>query len=159
MYPGKEQVAHTTSQVQPLAAHLAQAGYRTLRHRRLVRGIFQMMPLGHQDISVSSFDSFQIYMSQAVIMAHFIVPLYFDHDLGFLVFPEIESFAQFVTPEVVTKRVETQLAEAAASGQPFFHMFFIPVTISPIARWSPTTACLRIPPMREKQNIGGLRYR
>lgn len=125
MYPGKEQVAHTTAQVQPLAAHLAQAGYRTSAIGDWCAGFFQMMPLCHQDISVSSFDSFQIYMSQAVIMAHFIVPLYFDHDLGFLVFPEIESFAQFVTPEVVTKRVETQLAEAAASGQPFFsHVFY-----------------------------------
>ncbi len=125
MYPGKDQVAQTTALAQPLAAQLAQAGYHTSAIGDWCAGFFQMMPLGHQEVSVSSFDSFKIYMSQAVIMAHFIVPLYFDHDLGFLVFPEIESFAQFVTPEVVTKRVENQLARVAASGQPFFsHVFY-----------------------------------
>ncbi len=125
MYPSKDQVAQTTAVTQPLATQLAQAGYQTSAIGDWCAGFFHMMPLGHQDVSVSSFDSFKIYMSQAVIMAHFIVPLYFDHDLGFLVFPEIESFAQFVTPDVVTKRVEKKIAEAAASGQPFFsHVFY-----------------------------------
>ena len=58
-------------------------------------------------------------------MAHFVVPLYFDNALGYRLFPQIESFAQFVTPEVVTARVEARLAQAAKTQRPFFwHVFF-----------------------------------
>ena len=125
MYPNKQQVEKTTATIQPIAAQLQEAGYHTAAIGDWCAGFFEVMPLGHEEVSVSSFDSFKIYMSQAVIMAHFIVPLYFDHEIGFQVFPEIESFAQFVTPEVVTKRVETKLAEVARSGQPFFsHVFY-----------------------------------
>jgi arylsulfatase A-like enzyme len=125
MYPNKQQVEKTTAAIEPIAAQLRQAGYHTAAIGDWCAGFYQIMPLGHEAVSVSSFDSFKIYMSQAVIMAHFIVPLYFDHEIGFQVFPEIESFAQFVTPEVVTKRVENKLAEVAQSGQPFFsHVFY-----------------------------------
>lgn len=125
MYPGKEQVTATQETVRPIAAELQQQGYRTSAIGDWCAGFYEMISLGYEQVQASSFDSFKIYMSQAVIMAHFIVPLYFDHDLGYLVFPEIQSFAQFVTPEVVTGRVEKQLAESAASGQPFFtHVFY-----------------------------------
>jgi hypothetical protein len=53
-------------------------------------------------------------MSQAVVMAHFVVPLYFDNDLGYKLFPQLQSFAQFVTPKVVTDRVEDRLERMAA---------------------------------------------
>jgi arylsulfatase A-like enzyme len=125
MYPNQQQVEKTTASIQPIATQLRQVGYHTAAIGDWCAGFYEMMPLGHEEVSVSSFDSFKIYMSQAVIMAHFIVPLYFDHEVGFQVFPEIESFAQFVTPEVVTKRVENKLAEVARSGQPFFsHVFY-----------------------------------
>jgi arylsulfatase A-like enzyme len=53
------------------------------------------------------------------------VPLYFDNALGYRVFPQLKSFAQFVTPEVVTKRVEQRLASVASKGKPFFwHVFY-----------------------------------
>ena len=125
MYPGEEQVKNTTALIEPIAATLQRHGYHTSAIGDWCAGFFEAMPLGHEEISVSSYDNFKIYMSQAVIMAHFIVPLYFDHSLGFMIFPQIESFAQFVTPEVVTKRVEKHLARAASSGKPFFtHVFY-----------------------------------
>lgn len=125
MYPGKEQVETTTKIVEPMAAVLQQKGYHTAAIGDWCAGFYQMMPLGHQDISVSSFDSFKIYMSQAVILAHFVIPLYFDNDIGYNLFPEIQSFAQFVTPEIVTSRVEQKIARMAASKQPFYsHVFY-----------------------------------
>jgi arylsulfatase A-like enzyme len=64
-------------------------------------------------------------MSQAVVMAHFVVPLYFDNALGYKIFPQLGAFAQFVTPEVVTDRVEKRLATAATQQKPFFwHVFY-----------------------------------
>src|SRR5690606_7018076 len=73
----------------------------------------------------SSFDSFKIYMSQAVVMAHSIIPTYFDNALGYKLYPQINSFASFVTPDVVTNRVKDRLSEAAANRRPFFwHVFY-----------------------------------
>jgi arylsulfatase A-like enzyme len=125
MYPGREQVTSTKQIIQPLANILREKGYRTAAIGDWCAGFYQMMPLGHEDISVSSFDSFQIYMSQAVILAHFVIPLYFDNTVGYRLFPEIQSFAQFVTPEIVTSRVEKKIATMASSGQPFYsHVFY-----------------------------------
>jgi arylsulfatase A-like enzyme len=125
MYPGHAQVTSTAQTVRPIASALHEQGYRTAAIGDWCAGFYEMISLGYQEVRASSFDSFKIYMSQAVIMAHFIVPLYFDHPVGYRIFPEIESFAQFVTPDVVTKRVEQELAASAASGQPFFtHVFY-----------------------------------
>lgn len=125
MYPSHDQVSSTTKTVRPIAGEFQRFGYHTAAIGDWCAGFYEMISLGYQEVKASSFDSFKIYMSQAVIMAHFIVPLYFDHPLGYRIFPEIESFAQFVTPDVVTKRVEQQLAESASTGQPFFtHVFY-----------------------------------
>ncbi len=125
MYPGREQVEAARAAIRPIAGVMAEKGYDTAAIGDWCAGFYEMMPLDFRDISVSSFDNFRIYMSQAVIMAHFVVPLYFDNPLGYKLFPQIGSFAQFVTPEVVTKRVEDKLAAQAESGRPFFwHVFY-----------------------------------
>ncbi len=125
MYPGKEQVESAQAAILPVAEVLAQKGYDTAAIGDWCAGYYEMMPLGFREISVSSFDNFRIYMSQAVFMAHFVVPLYFDNPLGYKLFPQIGSFAQFVTPEVVTKRVEEKLTSQAETGRPFFwHVFY-----------------------------------
>lgn len=124
MYPSQAQIEKSQAITEPLAAQLRQAGYHTTAIGDWCAGFFEIMPLGHETISVSSFDNFRIYMSQAVIMAHFIVPLYFDHALGYEIFPQIQSFAQFVTPGVVTDRLEHHLADMAQMNQPFFTFAF-----------------------------------
>jgi arylsulfatase A-like enzyme len=125
MYPDRETVEASRGLVRPIASVLKEKGYDTAAIGDWCAGFYEMMPLGFDDISVSSFDNFRIYMSQAVFMAHFVVPLYFDNPLGYEIFPQVGSFAQFVTPEVVTRRVEDKLAEQARSGRPFFwHVFY-----------------------------------
>ena len=104
---------------------LAEKGYETAVFGDWCAGYFEMMPLGFEHVSVSSFDNFKIYMSQAVVMAHFVIPLYFDHPAGYAMFPQLGSFAQFVTPEVVTDRVKQRLGAVSESGKPFFwHVFY-----------------------------------
>ena len=120
MYPNREAVEQTMRSVTPMASLLRERGYQTSAIGDWCAGYCEVVPLGFEDISVSTFDNFKIYMSQAVVLAHFIVPLYFDNAFGYTVFPELESFAQFVTPEVVTSRVEDRLAKAAKSDRPFF---------------------------------------
>ncbi|MEN9975783.1 MAG: hypothetical protein RLZZ282_1789 [Verrucomicrobiota bacterium] len=125
MYPDRATVEATQKRIVPLAALLRERGYETAAIGDWCAGYYEVIPLGFQHISVSSFDNFKIYMSQAVVMAHFVVPLYFDNPLGYRIFPQLQSFAQFVTPKVVTDRVERRLASAAKSHQPFFwHVFY-----------------------------------
>jgi arylsulfatase A-like enzyme len=125
MYPDRETLESALASVEPVAPLLAAKGYDTAAIGDWCAGYYQIAPLGFDDIDVSSFDNFKIYMSQAVIMAHFVIPLYFDHEAGYRLFPQIRSFAQFVTPEVVTQRVVNRLARRAADSRPFFwHVFY-----------------------------------
>ncbi len=119
MFPPQEEVEAMEDRTVPLAEVLEEKGYDTLAIGDWCAGFFEVAPLGFDEINVSSFDNFRIYMSQAVMMAHFVVPLYFDNSLGYRLFPQIESFAQFVTPEVVTARVERLLADRAKEDKPF----------------------------------------
>ena len=120
MFPPRETVEEMKAKTLPLADVLEERGYETIAIGDWCAGFFEVAPLGFDQIQVSSFDNFRIYMSQAVVMAHFVVPLYFDNPIGYRIFPEIQSFAQFVTPDVVTGRVEDILADRAASDAPFF---------------------------------------
>jgi hypothetical protein len=115
MYPNQETVKAAEKRIVPLAGLLRERGYDTAAIGDWCAGYYEIMPLGFEHISVSSFDNFKIYMSQAVVMAHFVVPLYFDNALGYRIFPQLQSFAQFVTPKVVTERVEKRLESAAAN--------------------------------------------
>jgi arylsulfatase A-like enzyme len=125
MYPNRDTVRATGQRVVTLPTLLRQRGYDTAAIGDWCAGYYEVIPLGMEHLSVSSFDNFKIYMSQAVVMAHFVIPLYFDNAVGYQIFPQLESFAQFVTPEVVTSRVEKRLAEVTASQKPFFwHVFY-----------------------------------
>lgn len=125
MYPDRETVETTKRTTTPIASLLREKGYDCAAIGDWCAGYYEVVPLGFEHVSVSNFDNFKIYMSQAVVMAHFIVPLYFDNALGYHVFPQLKSFAQFVTPEIVTKRVEQRLESIASQGKPFFwHVFF-----------------------------------
>ena len=125
MYPDRATVEATNKRIVPFAGLLRERGYETSAIGDWCAGFYEIIPLGFEHISVSSFDNFKIYMSQAVVLAHFVVPLYFDNALGYQIFPQLQSFAQFVTPKVVTERVEQRLEAAASSHQPFFwHVFY-----------------------------------
>jgi arylsulfatase A-like enzyme len=125
MYPDRETVETAKKNTVPLAGLLRERGYDTAAIGDWCAGYYEIMPMGFEHVSVSSFDNFKIYMSQAVVMAHFVVPLYFDNPLGHRLFPQLQSFAQFVTPEVVTSRVERRLEKVAREQKPFFwHVFY-----------------------------------
>jgi arylsulfatase A-like enzyme len=125
MYPDRATVEASSKRIHPIATVLRERGYDTAAIGDWCAGYYEVMPQGFEHISVSSFDNFKIYMSQAVVLAHFVVPLYFDNDLGYRLFPQLQSFAQFVTPKVVTDRVDQRLETVAREGKPFFwHVFF-----------------------------------
>lgn len=125
MYPNEENVTAANRTTEPLPRILRNEGYDTAAFGDWCAGYYELMPMGMETVSVSSFDNFKIYMSQAVVMAHFVIPLYFDHPIGYAIFPQLGSFAQFVTPDVVTARVEKRLSKMATKEKPFFwHVFY-----------------------------------
>jgi len=125
MWPGRQTVDRVKAQTEPLAEVLERAGYKTAAIGDWCGAIYQIVPLGFEEVAVSNYDNFRVYMTQAVFLAHFVVPLYFDNPAGYRLYPEIGSFAQFVTPEVVTKRVTDRLRQGAGQRQPFFwHVFY-----------------------------------
>ncbi len=125
MYPNEETVREAKAVIEPLAGVLRKQGYDTAAFGDWCAGYYELMPMDFERASVSTFDNFKVYMSQAVVMAHFVIPLYFDHPAGYLVFPQLGSFAQFVTPKVVTERVERRLVKMAREKKPFFwHVFY-----------------------------------
>ena len=125
MYPDRETVEAAKKRIVPIAGLLREKGYDTSVIGDWCAGYYEVIPLGFETISASSFDNFKIYMSQAVVMAHFVVPLYFDNPLGYRIFPQLQAFAQFVTPKVVTERVEKRLETMAREQKPFFwHVFY-----------------------------------
>jgi arylsulfatase A-like enzyme len=125
MYPDRATVEAAGKRIVPIASVLREHGYETSAIGDWCAGYYEIMPLGFENISVSSFDNFKIYMSQAVVMAHFAVPLYFDNPVGYRIFPQLQAFANFVTPKVVTQRVERRLESAGKDKKPFFwHVFY-----------------------------------
>lgn len=125
MYPRRDNVKEVSDTIIPMASLLREKGYATAAIGDWCAGYYELLPMGFEHISVSSYDNFKVYMSQAVVMSHFMIPLYFDNPVGYEIFPKLESFAQFVTPKVVTDRVKNRLAKAAKSDRPFFwHVFY-----------------------------------
>lgn len=125
MFPNGPTLSAARERVTPMARLMRERGYDTAAIGDWCAGYYELMPLGFEHLSVSSFDTFKTYMSQAVTMAHFVVPLYFDNPVGDLIFPQIQSFANFVKPHVVTNRVKNRIARVAESRQPFFwHVFY-----------------------------------
>lgn len=154
MYPDRSTIEQVRQRIVPLTRLLKQAGYATAVIGDWCAGYNEVVPLEFERLSVSSFDNFKIYMSQAVIMAHFVIPLYFDHDLGYRAFPQLQSFAQFVTPKVVTDRVRQSLESAAASQQPFFYHVFYSCNHLPYRSNEPYNRLFSDPDYRGKHRNG-----
>ncbi len=131
MYPSRERVERTLAGSPTLAASLKAQGYSTAAMGDWCAGIFNAVPMGFDEVQASDYDDFRLYMAQAVYIAHVIIPLYFDNALGYRLFPRIQSFATYVTPDVVTDRLIERLSRAARGGGPFFVTAFYSCTHLP----------------------------
>ena len=125
MYPGRAAIERVSRVTEPLAAVLGRQGYETAAIGDWCAAVYQILPLGFNEVEVSNFDNFRIYMTQVVFVSHFVMPLYFDNEAGYKLYPEIGSFAEFVTPQVVTGRVIRRIEQGAGRQRPFFwHVFY-----------------------------------
>ncbi len=131
MFPNKEQVARANAKMPALAATLKQHGYDTAVIGDWCACGFKELPMGFEDITVSDFDNFKVYMSEVVYLHHQILPLFFDNRVGHWLFPKLKSFANFMTPDVVTGQVVDRLRQREDDQKPFIIFAFYSCTHLP----------------------------
>lgn len=124
MFPNKEQVAKANASMPGLAALLKEQGYDTAVIGDWCACGFNELPMGFEDVTVSDFDNFKVYMSEVVYLHHQILPLFFDNRVGHWLFPKLKSFANFMTPDVVTNHVINRLEAREKDDKPFIIFAF-----------------------------------
>ena len=124
MFPTAGEVEAANRNAPALAKILADAGYDTTVMGDWCAAIFNEVPLGFEEIEVAPFDSFRIWLSEAVYLSHPVVPMYFDNEFGYWLFPKLKSFAHYLRPEVVTERAIEKLDEQKLKDSPFFMTVF-----------------------------------
>ena len=87
--------------------------------------------MGFENIQVSEFDSFRIWLSQAVYLSHPVIPMYFDNKFGYWLFPKLESFAHYLRAEVVTDRAIDKIKIERINPSHSFIQFSQAAIISP----------------------------
>ncbi len=131
MFPNKEQVAKANASVPGLGKILADQGYDTAVIGDWCACGFNELPMGFKDVTVSDFDNFKVYMSEVVYLHHQILPLFFDNRVGHWLFPKLKSFANFMTPDVVTGQVIDRLKAREDDEKPFIIFAFYSCTHLP----------------------------
>ena len=131
MFPGRKQVSRFNEETRTLGEVLSEKGYRTIALGDWCAAVFKIISCGFDRMIVSDFDNFKVYMSEAVFMQHFILPLYFDNEFGYWLFPELEAFASYLTPRVVTNRVISEIDREVMNETPFFMTVFYSCTHLP----------------------------
>lgn len=119
MFPNREMVRRANATMPSLGASLQAAGYDTAVIGDWCACGFTELPMGFKEVVVSDFDNFRVYMSEAVFLHHQILPLFFDNRFGHMLFPQLKSFASYMTPEVVTDQVVDRLRRRAEDRRPF----------------------------------------
>ncbi len=131
MFPNKAMVKQANAESPSLAGSLRQYGYDTAVIGDWCACGFNELPMGYQDIIVSDFDNFRIYMSEVVFLHHQILPLFFDNHVGHMLFPKLRSFANYMTPDVVTNQAIDRLKERGKDGKPFLMFAYYSCTHLP----------------------------
>jgi arylsulfatase A-like enzyme len=124
MFPSKEVVNRVNNQSPKLPQILADSGYETAVIGDWCSAIFNEVPMGFENVQVSQFDSFRIWLSQALYLSHPVIPLYFDNKFGYWLFPKLESFAHYLRTEVVTDRAIAKIKYRKNKDRPFFYTIF-----------------------------------
>lgn len=119
MFPNRDMVNRANREAPSLGMELQRLGYDTTVIGDWCACSFNELPMGFKNIIVSDFDNFRVYMSEVVFLHHQILPLFFDNRVGHMLFPKLKSFANYMTPEVVTDQVIDRIRQRAADRQPF----------------------------------------
>jgi len=131
MFPSRAMVDRANKEAPSLAGILSEHGYDSAVIGDWCACGFNELPMGFQDVIVSDFDNFRIYMSEVVFLHHQILPLFFDNRVGHMLFPKLKSFANYMTPEVVTDQVINRLRDRADDKKPFVMFAFYSSTHLP----------------------------
>ncbi|MBX7207134.1 MAG: sulfatase-like hydrolase/transferase [Verrucomicrobiaceae bacterium] len=131
MFPNRAMVDKVNAESPALARTLRDNGYDTAVIGDWCACGFNELPMGFEDITVADFDNFRTYMSEVVYLHHQILPLFFDNRVGHMLFPKLRSFANYMTPDVVTEQVIDRLKKRAEDEKPFLMFAFYSCTHLP----------------------------
>jgi arylsulfatase A-like enzyme len=131
MFPSRAMVDRANQESPSLGAELQRLGYDTAVIGDWCACGFNELPMGFESIIVSDFDNFRVYMSEVVFLHHQILPLFFDNRMGHMLFPKLKSFANYMTPEVVTDQVIERLKQRAEDRKPFLLLGYYSCTHLP----------------------------
>ncbi len=131
MFPNRAMVDTANRESPSLGAELQRLSYDTAVSGDWCACGFNELPMGFKDIIVSDFDNFRVYLSEVVFLHHQILPLFFDNHVGHMLFPKLKSFANYMTPEVVTDQVIDRLQHRAEDGRPFLILGYYSCTHLP----------------------------
>ena len=123
MFPSKSDVDRVNLEAPKLPKILKESGYETAVIGDWCSAIFNEVPMGFENIQVSEFDSFRIWLSQAVYLSHPVIPMYFDNKFGYWLFPKLESFAHYLRAEVVTDRAIDKIKKERTNPNHSFIQF------------------------------------
>ncbi len=124
MFPRRETVERFNADSPSLARILRDQGYDTAVMGDWCASIFNAVPMDFEEIMVSDFDNFKVWLNQAIYLNHFVIPFFFDNEFGYWLFPQLQSFSYFLKPEVVTDRVVKRLDKQSKKNKPFFWTIF-----------------------------------
>jgi arylsulfatase A-like enzyme len=153
MFPNRAMVDKANRESPSLGAELQKLGYDTAVIGDWCACGFNELPMGFKDIIVSDFDNFRVYMSEVVFLHHQILPLFFDNRVGHMLFPKLKSFANYMTPEVVTDQVIDRLKQRADDGSRSCCSATIPARICPTRRRRITRSCGRTRSMTARTSM------
>ncbi|MCB1224556.1 MAG: sulfatase-like hydrolase/transferase [Verrucomicrobiales bacterium] len=131
MFPNRQMVEKVNREAPSMIQPARAKGYDTMATGDWCACGFNEMPMGFEDVVVSDFDNFRVYMSEVVYLHHQILPLFFDNEFGHALFPKLRSFANYMTPDVVTDGVNERLRQRAQDGRPFIILAFYSATHLP----------------------------
>ncbi len=133
MFPNARQVREVESNSPWLPKILAERGYRTAAMGDWAGSVFNAMDMGYKETLISELNpqSFEMYVTEAVLFAHPLVPLYFNNEVGFALFPNIETSMACLNTEALTRRVIRKLGELDRGSEPFLLSVFYGVTHLP----------------------------
>ena len=131
MFPNRQMVARVNTEAPSLAGTLKAHGYDTAVVGDWCACGFNELPMGFDEIVVADFDNFRIYMSEVVFLHHQILPMFFDNRVGHMLFPKMRSFANYMTPDVVTGQVIDRLRQRAEDQKPFMMFAYYACTHLP----------------------------
>ncbi|MBI4612531.1 MAG: sulfatase [Planctomycetes bacterium] len=131
MFPSREEADHAAANPVLLTRILREQGYRTAVVSDWAGNNFRLVDYGFEDVRVRHVQNFKVFLTEAVMLCHPFLSIYYQNETGQAIFPELEILSTNRTPDQVTRQLKDSIDAAAEDGRPFFLVGFYSTTHLP----------------------------